>query len=744
MNISNFIEELKRRNVFKVATAYTIAGWIIIQVSDTVFPRLGLPDWTITFIIALVGIGFPIALIISWAFELTPDGIHKSNEVEITESVTASTGKKLNGIIIASLGVLVILLLSERIFFAESTIFDSDSVNIETASIAVLPFADMSEEGDQEYFSDGLSEELLNALAKVKNMKVAGRTSSFKFKGQNENLQIIGDELNVSHILEGSVRKAGNRIRITAQLIKVGDGFHVWSETYDREITATNIFDIQEEISRTVLDELKVRLLPEEDKQLASFPTQDIEAYNAYLAGTQLMAIRLPADLEKAANQFIRAIEIDPGFELAYAQLARTYGFLNQYGDLSAEESQNRMKEYIDKAQLAGGNEGRTYHAMGYYYSRTAEYDKSITAYERAIDLMPNDANAANGLAVTFQTLGRWEKYAELLRKAYELDPLDLPTSANYTQLLLDENELYEASKIADDILRRNPNFTPAYSTKATILAGEGKIDEAYIFLHQVSKKFPDNQNITTFLFDLSMKLDAGPLVLFYEKDTINRYPDSFLPVIFNVLSRTIRGEYKEAVEFAETNVFPRYGETMRRVVSPLSVGIAFNQGDYQKGISIIEKQFPELFSEPVTINDDNIERLFDYALLLNLIDESEKSMQFANLGCNYLEENTQQDGRIENQPNTVLNQFYCLVAQSKKQEATDLMERNYFEDNRKDDWIFDKNARLPLLIMKGYAPYDEFAQRANEDINRMKLNVYEYLKSEGEWREEWEVENSK
>ncbi len=212
MNLPQLIEELKRRNLFKVATAYAIAGWLIIQIATSVFPVFDFPKWTVQFIISLIVIGFPLALIFAWAFELTPDGIKKSVEVEQQVSIRSQTGKKLNGVIIGVLSVAVVFLLVERVFFAESTLIEQDISTPEAASIAVLPFADMSAEGDQEYFSDGLSEELLNALAKLKKIKVAGRTSSFKFKGEITDIALVGEQLGVNHILGGSVRKAGGRL----------------------------------------------------------------------------------------------------------------------------------------------------------------------------------------------------------------------------------------------------------------------------------------------------------------------------------------------------------------------------------------------------------------------------------------------------------------------------------------------------------------------------------------------------
>ena len=384
MDFRNLIAELKRRNVFRVATAYAIAGWLIIQICATTFPFLKLPEWLITAVIVFVLIGFPLSLIFAWAFELTPEGFKKSKEVEITESVTSRTGKKLNGIIITVLSMAVIFLLVERVFFAEAAFIQNQSeIEFETASIAVLPFVDMSADQDQEYFSDGLSEELLNALAKVEDMKVAGRTSSFKFKGQNENLKLIGDELNVQHILEGSVRKSGNRIRITAQLIKADDGFHLWSETFDRELTATNIFDIQEEISRTVLKELKVRLLDEDEAELDNVPTQDIEAYQAYLRANSFIAERKIDKINLAIDLYKNALNLDPTFSEAYAKLAIAYNLQGYYGNVPFDQVQEQVKENAEKALSINNNEANAYAALGLYYANTFETDKAIEKYEQ-------------------------------------------------------------------------------------------------------------------------------------------------------------------------------------------------------------------------------------------------------------------------------------------------------------------------------------------------------------------------
>ena len=265
----SFFSELKRRNVFKVAIAYSVASWLSLQMVDLVLENINAPDWIMQVFMLGLAIGLPLAIIIAWAFEVTPDGVKLEKNVDRSKSINRHTGQQLNRGIIMILSMAIVLLLTDRFrdeIFGEPEPGDvktestditlDDPVTVEPEkSIAVLPFVNMSSDPEQEYFADGISEEILNALAKVTELKVAGRTSSFAFKGKNEDLLEIGKVLRVNHILEGSVRKSGNRVRITAQLIKVEDGFHMWSETYDCELN--DIFVIQDEISAAILSQLK-------------------------------------------------------------------------------------------------------------------------------------------------------------------------------------------------------------------------------------------------------------------------------------------------------------------------------------------------------------------------------------------------------------------------------------------------------------------------------------------------------
>ena len=332
MNISNLIQELKRRNVFKVATAYAIAGWIIIQVSDTVFPRLGLPEWTVTFIIVLVLIGFPISMILAWAFELTPDGIEKSEDVEITESVTRSTGKKLNVVIISALSLLIVLLLVERFVFApiDTSVNQNSIVQVSEQSVAVLPFADLSQNKDQDWFSDGLTEEILNSLAQLPELKVTSRTSAFQFKGKDQDISKIADTLGVAHVVEGSVRRIGNQLRITAQLIRAKDGFHLWSETYDSD--TENLFEVQTDIAEKIATTLDVFLNEERRESMFAVGTRNVEAYQEYLKGKETYREAhdgTELDMLWKANEFFdRALELDPSFGQASVQKMDAYAHM--------------------------------------------------------------------------------------------------------------------------------------------------------------------------------------------------------------------------------------------------------------------------------------------------------------------------------------------------------------------------------------------------------------------------------
>lgn len=335
----SFIEELKRRKVVRMATVYGAVVFVVVEVADLVFPALGFPAWMYSFVVVLALLGFPVALGISWVFDLTRDGVKRT---EATSATAKFGAQRVERWISARTAAVALVLVSGGWLAGRVTgggAADSagpgDDGTFE--SIAVLPFVDMSPAGDQEYFGDGIAEELLNALAKIPNLKVAARTSAFSFKGRNPDIAMVAEALNVQTVLEGSIRKAGNQLRITAQLIRAEDGFHLWSETYDRP--ADDVFAVQDELARAIVAALRVQLTGEQEAELTRRGTQNVGAHNAYLLGRFQWNRRTEVGLRGGIENFTRAIELDSMYAEAYAGLADANAILHNYGFVGPEEA---------------------------------------------------------------------------------------------------------------------------------------------------------------------------------------------------------------------------------------------------------------------------------------------------------------------------------------------------------------------------------------------------------------------
>ena len=326
------LAELRRRNVIRMAGLYLVGAWLVVQVAETVLPVFDIPDWVLRAIVLLLAIGFVPALVFSWVFELTPEGLKRDHQVAPEESIAAHTGRRMDQLLLAGMALVVVLIVADRVWPEASppapaapiqAVMSTDATTAPAAtnekSIAVLAFSDLSPERDQEYFSDGMAEEILNALSKVKDLKVAGRTSSFHFKGRNEDLRTIGETLGVAHILEGSVRKQGDKVRITAQLIQVSNGFHLWSETYDGDMG--DVFELQERIARAITDELEVVLQDGQAQRLVQATTENPEAYRLFLHAAAIIGRRDIARFSEAQAQLEEAIRLDPGFARAHARM---------------------------------------------------------------------------------------------------------------------------------------------------------------------------------------------------------------------------------------------------------------------------------------------------------------------------------------------------------------------------------------------------------------------------------------
>jgi TolB-like protein/Tfp pilus assembly protein PilF len=485
--VMSFIDELRRRNVFRVGIAYAIATWVLLQITEVITPILDLPDWAPKLIFVILAVGFVPALIFAWAFELTPEGIKKEKDVDRSESITHHTGRKLDFAIIAVLVLAVGLLLADR--FSGKPAPDAEQVT--NKSIAVLPFVNISSDKEQEYFSDGITEEILNSLASVKELKVAGRTSSFAFKGQNQDLRRIGDLLGVEHILEGSVRKSGTTVRITAQLVQVEDGFHLWSDTYDRELT--DVFAIQDEIANEILNQLKARLLDEEQPAIMS-PRTDPEVYDLYLLAKQRLYSRTRHTIESAVELLDQAIAKDPDYAPAYAQRGIATMFLSDrsYGTIPQAEALVQGKRFIDTALEKDPQLAEAWAGLGLYHiNRPAEHEQAIDALTKALSINPNLINASNWLQSTLVATGNPRGALQILEQMTQRDPLYRPGFGNAVNLYNTFGQQEKAKALIDQFSKYDPNAVHLLRADATNRFYSGESAEGLRLAEQAYRLAP-------------------------------------------------------------------------------------------------------------------------------------------------------------------------------------------------------------------------------------------------------------
>jgi TolB-like protein/Tfp pilus assembly protein PilF len=437
----SFFNELKRRNVFRVGIAYAIAAWIILQVTDVIGEIMELPEWGGKLILLMVAVGFPLALIFAWAFELTPEGIKRERDVDRSHSITPQTGRRLDRMII---GVLVLALgyfMLDK--FALEPRRDGSAIQQvevqpatqaaapkpepaaavtapdERKSIVVLPFVNMSADPEQEYFSDGLSEELLNVLAKIEELRVISRTSAFAFKGKEVSIPEIARQLDVAYVLEGSVRSAGDQVRITAQLIEVANDSHLWSDAYNRKLE--NVFEIQEEISQAIARELQVEL---GTTTAAGRPTENLEAYQLLLRGRHHYQARGEENMRLAVDALQKATELDPAYADAWANLAAASLVLSFYLAEDFEAPRVKAEQAARRAiELDPGN-GFAHAVLGLYLDGQYDYEGALRAFERAIELNPSESNSYLWMGITLCQLGFAERALAYFGQAERFDPV--------------------------------------------------------------------------------------------------------------------------------------------------------------------------------------------------------------------------------------------------------------------------------------------------------------------------------
>ena len=516
--------ELKRRNVIRVSLLYAVTGWVLLQIADILFGLLDVPGWGLRLVLGLLLLGFPLVVIFSWVFEMTPEGLKREKEIDRTQSVTSNTGRKIDRLIIFGLVAIVAVLLADRVLFmtdsdddtqlaeqsptaAVTGVGDDDNPVQDTdgdpqqKSIAVLPFVNMSGDEENEYFSDGLTEELLNLLAKVDGLRVSSRTSSFAFKGKDSSLPSVARELNVANILEGSVRKSGTTVRITAQLIDVETDSHLWSESYDRKLD--DIFAIQDEIAHAVVNALKVQLLESGEVSAQAPRETSTDAYLLYLRGRYTYELGRDTDdtdlIRRAIDQYKAVLELDPNYALAYAGLADAYGRLSIAAELTTQEGYELSREMAEKALAIDPDLVEALLALA---DIQLEYDWDMEAaersYRRALEIRPSDAEGLRTYGYFLAMDGRYDEAIGYYHKALEVDPIQLRAYFGLAMTLIMAEKFDALPRLAEKLAsHKDAGFMESWNRGISVmtLSRQGRYAEMLKLLPDEQESIGDLQD---------------------------------------------------------------------------------------------------------------------------------------------------------------------------------------------------------------------------------------------------------
>jgi TolB-like protein len=636
----SLFNELKRRNVLRVGAAYVVAAWLVVQVVETLFPIYGISDATIRVVISVLAVGFIPTLVFAWVFEITPEGLKKEIDIVRDHSIVHVTGKKLDRVI------MVMLALALGYFAFDKFVLDPvrDDRIVEAArlegrtaameeswggkSIAVMPFANRSAMEEDVFFVDGVHDDLLTLLSRLGDMKVISRTSVERFRGTALSIPEVARQLGVATVLEGAVQRAGGQVRINVQLIDAGTDGHLWAETYDRELTAQNIFAIQSDIAQAIAQALQAVLSPEEESRVATVPTTSYAAYEEYLRGNQKLISRTIPDIWEAAEHYRHSIELDPAYAMAYAGLADAYFLLRYYGAMSVAETNPLLESAMTSAlELDPGlSEAHTAYAAMLVNQGLAQ--EAIAAYEKAIELAPGNARAYHLLAEHWrQNFREPGRALPLIMRALELDPLSPVINITVAETLGNLGRHSEALEQIRRAIEIAPGFPSAYVVKADLMAWSfGKLDQA-LQLYEYTVELDPQSAIAYFgiarvfsllgaetraIENIERSLELGPDFL---------WGQSAAAEIFKV-----SGDSKRALQYARRTFSIRPGRTTSmRMLRDWDLG----NGRGADAMARYEDNFPGFSGQQVLeVTGRNYNAAIDYAYLFYTTGEIDRLSQ--------------------------------------------------------------------------------------------------------------------
>ena len=486
MKINNFFSELKRRNVYKVAVAYAVVGWLLVQVTTQVFPIFEIPNWALRLIVLAIILGFPIALVIAWAFELTPQGLKRTEDVDVAAQSRRKSYTWIYVVVIGAALSLGLFFLGRYVIGSKTTPRLSEAAtgsSIPQKSIAVLPFENLSDDKGAAYFADGIQDEILTKLAGIADLKVISRTSTAKYKSKPEDLKTVSQQLGVATVLEGSVQKANDKVRVNVQLIDARADSHLWAKTYDRDLA--DVFAIQSEVAQEIADSLQAKLSPAEANTLATAPTKDTAAYDLFLKGEyeeRLADSSLkPESFDQAAAWYRQAIARDPNFALAMARLVQNRIAYHWFVEQMSEAELAQVRSMAEQAVALAPNLAQVHVALGqFYYHGYRQYDQALVEFNRALQLQPSASAALEYSGYVHRRQGQWEHCLAELKRALEADPRNASLAANVSNTYIPLRMWKEAARAARHSLELDPYAVDGMRTLiGSILGGSGDIYEA-------------------------------------------------------------------------------------------------------------------------------------------------------------------------------------------------------------------------------------------------------------------------
>ncbi len=477
MNPKAFFAELKRRNVYKVAVAYVVAGWALAQGIAQVFPVFDIPNWAVRLIVLAIVIGFPIALVVAWAFEITPEGIKRTEDVDLAPSRRSGNRAWIYVVLIGG-AISVALFFLGRYTAPRTSVVEDErpgGPSLPSKSIAVLPFENLSGDPDNAYFAEGIQDEILARLSKIGELKVISRTSTQKYKSAPDNLREIAHQLGVTHILEGTVQKAAEQVRVNVQLINATTDAHLWAEIYDRKLT--DIFDVESDIAKTIAETLKAKLTGSESHAVAAHPTENAEAYQLYLRGRYFLGKRTGDNLPKAIQYFEQAIAIDQRYALAYAGLADAYLLLPSYSGAPWKESLGKAKAEAKKALALDETLAEPHASLAEVFGQgDLDLARSLKEFRRAIELNSNYATAHSWYGRALLAAGRFDEAISEIRRSIELDPFSIVINSQLAYVYVIARRGDEAIKQARKTIEMEPSFYWGHSLLGRALQQKGDL----------------------------------------------------------------------------------------------------------------------------------------------------------------------------------------------------------------------------------------------------------------------------